>query len=226
VKKIILIVIIAFVVGCTEENPLEPISAPTLPIVAFKGPNTTSTHEEAKNVKAFVSSFNAFTTSFDAFSLTQPTVSGDTYTWTLTESSLTLRLTATIRSDSGYTWKLILNGNDGSTTYNNWTAIEGTTDAGMRNAAWNIYEDNTTTKSSDFLWTITSSGSLVGTLNQYVAGALSGQTTITDNANFTGEVRVYQSTVQTYRAIWLSNGSGQYFYYDANGVVTSQGTWQ
>ena len=84
-KKFTLIVSVLLLMSCMEDNPVDTIEAPPLPIVGFKGPITTSTHVEAQNVKGQISQFNAFTTSFDAFSLTQPTVPGDTYTWTIRE---------------------------------------------------------------------------------------------------------------------------------------------
>jgi hypothetical protein len=47
-----------------------------------------------------------------------------------------------------------------------------------------------------------------------------------ENVNLTGEYRAYRGTTLEYRAIWLASGNGQYWYYDANGQITNQGTWQ
>lgn len=214
--------------GCTkEEDPVDLSSVPALPIVVFRGPITISTHAEAQNVKTIVAEFNGFTTSLDAFSSVRPTISGETFTWSLTESGLTIRLIAAKQADEGFFWRLILNGRDNGSgqTYNNWTAFEGTVDAPGRNATWFIYDDNLTTKSSDLIWTISSNGSVVGTLNKYAGGVMTAQTLLTDNANSTGEVRVIQNSLLRYRAIWLSSGNGQFWYYDASGQITSQGTW-
>lgn len=228
-KRIALVLsMMVAVAGCSkDEDPVDLSSVPPLPIVVFRGPITASTHTEAQKVKAIVAELNGFTTSFNAFSNVRPTVSGETYSWTLTESGLTVRLVATKQPDGGYAWKLILNGRDNVSgeTYNNWTAFEGTVDAARTNATWFIYNDNATTKSSDLIWTISSSGSLVGTLNKYSNGVLTGQTILTDNLIGTGEVRLIQNSLLTYRAIWLSSGNGQYWYYDPSGQVTSQGTW-
>ena len=224
-KKITIIVLALFLFGCNEENPITIYTGPPLPIVGFRGPATSSTHAEVDSTKARVEGFNEFTLYLGDFSNTEPSVSGNTYTWSLVREGVTYRLTGVMMADSSFSWKLVLNGNqNGGTTYNNWTAFEGTTDAARKNAHWSIYAEHTTVKSSDFIWTVTSL-SLIGTLNVYTDGVISGSTVITDNSNNTGEIRIYQGAVLTYRAVWISNGSGQYWYYNENGTIASQGSW-
>jgi hypothetical protein len=211
--------------GCAKnDNPVDLSSVPPLPIVVFVGPITSSTHVEVAAIRTYVSQFNEFTTSFDAFATTVPTISDSVYTWDIS-GTLAFRLTATKQPDGGFRWRLFLNGSYAGVTYNNWLAYEGTTDAAQKNASWILYEDNKSTKNGDFTWTISSAGSLVGALKTYTNGVQTSRATITNNSGFTGEVNSFQNSVLTYHAFWLSSGSGQYWHYDANGQVTSQGTW-
>jgi hypothetical protein len=224
-----LFVVLASVVfaGCKkDESPVEVTDAPALPVVVFHGPLTASTHAEAQKVKTTVSSFNYFTTSFSAFDGAPISVSGNTYTRTIKDGDLTFRLTATRQDNHTVLWKLYLDGRESNgTTYAHWLATEGVVDEDLKNAAWVNYEENKTTKASEFFWTVNSAASLIGTLKVYTDGQLTAQSILMDNANNTGELKQYTGSVLTYRAIWLASGNGQYWYYDANGLVTSQGTW-
>ncbi len=219
---------IILLVGCrTEESPTEVTDAPTLPIVVMRGPQTTSTHVEAQKVKSAVNLFNYFTTSFGVFEGKPITVSGNTYTWTFRDGNLTFRLTATKQDNNQVLWKLFLDGrgSDG-TSYTNWLSLEGTVDADLKNAAWVNYEEHKTTKASEVLWNVNSSGTLTGTVKYFSSSELVTQSVLMENVNLTGEYRAYRGTTLEYRAIWLASGNGQYWYYDANGQITNQGTWQ
>ncbi|HXG37879.1 MAG TPA: hypothetical protein VNL36_03810 [Bacteroidota bacterium] len=215
-------------VGCkNDENPTEVADAPMLPIVVLRGPQTSSTHVEAQKVKEAVNLFNYFTTSFGAFEGKTISVSGNTYTWTLKDGDLTFRLTATKQDNNQVLWKLFLDGRGSNgVTYSNWLSLEGTVDADLKNAVWVNYEENKTTKASEVLWTVSSGGILTGTVKYYSAAELVRQSVLTENVNLTGEYRLYKGTTLEYRAIWLASGNGQYWYYDANGQITNQGTWQ
>ena len=226
VRRLLGFVLIGAVMhGCAKnDNPVDLSSVPQLPVVVFIGPITSSTNAEVDTIRAYINQFNQFTTSFDSFSSTIPTIADSIYTWNIS-GTRSFRLTATKQTDGGFRWRLFLNGTDSGVTYNNWLAFEGTTDAAEKNASWILYDDNKTSKNGDFVWTISSAGSLVGTLNSFVNGVQTSQTTITNNTGLTGEVKYIRNSVLNYRAIWLSSGSGQYWHYDANGQVTSQGTW-
>lgn len=215
-------------VGCkSDENPAEVTDAPMLPVVVFRGPQTKSTHVEAQKVKDAVNLFNYFTTSFGAFEGKTISVSGNTYTWTLKDGDLTFRLVATKQDNKQILWKLFLDGRgNNGTMYSNWLSLEGVVDADLKNAAWTNYEENKTTKASEVLWTISAGGTLTGTMNYFSMGEFTSQAVLTENVNLTGEYRTYRGVTLEYRAIWLASGNGQYWYYDANGQITSQGTWQ
>lgn len=220
----------AFVLsGCSknDSSPTEPqLSAPTVPSLVFTGPNTTSTETNAQMIKSYVSAMNSFTTMFAPYQYIQSVRDGNTWTWNYTEGTLTIKMTSTYQSDGSYLWKLILNGKDPSdgTTYNNWTAMEGSTSGDGKSGSWKIYEENTTTVGGDFAWA-TSNNVLTGTQKEYTNGVSTGQIVLVNNPDNTGEMRVYEGTVMTYKATWTAAGSGQWWTYNSSGTQTGTGSW-
>jgi hypothetical protein len=215
--------------GCSKKDssPTEAaVTAPTIPTLTFKGPNTTSTETNAQMIKSYVSAMNSYTTMFAPYMLIQSVQSGNTWTWTYTEGTLTVKMTSTAQSDGTYLWKLIFNGKDPSdgTTYSNWTGMEGTTSADGKSGSWKIYNDNTTTVVADFSWA-TTNNVLTGTQKAYTNGTSTGQIVVVNNPDNTGEMRTYTGSVMTYKATWTATGSGQWWTYNSSGTQTGTGTW-
>ena len=215
--------------GCSKDSssPSEPqATAPTFPTLVFKGPNTSSTETNAQMIKSYASAVNSFTMMFVPYQQLPSTRDGNTWTWTYTEGTLTLKMTSTAQSDGTYLWKLILNGQDQSdgVTYNNWTGMDGSTSADGKSGNWKIYEENTTTVATDFSWS-TTNNVLTGTQKEYTNGSSSGQIILVNNPDNTGEMRMYTGAVMTYKATWTAGGSGQWWTYDSSGTQTGTGSW-
>jgi hypothetical protein len=215
--------------GCSkkESTPTQPSgAAPTVPTVNFKGPNTTSTDANAQATKSYVQAMNGCAAVFTPFVSLPAQQSGNTWTWTYTDRTLTVKFTCIPQSDGSYQWALVLNGTDPSsgTVYNNWTEVDGATTADGKNGSWRIYDVNRTTVAAEYEWTTTGSV-LTGTLKAYTNGVLSGQTVVVNNPDNSGELRVYTGTKLTYKSVWQTNGSGQWWTYDLNGNQTGTGTW-
>jgi hypothetical protein len=216
------------VTGCSKESsPTETEgTAPSIPSVNFKGPTTNSQDVNAVLVKNYVTAMNSYSLIFAPFATAQGVQSGNTWTWTYTEGTLTVRFTATRQGDGSFTWKMILNGTDpdDQTVYNNWTGIEGTTSADGKNGNWKIYDDNTTVLIAEYVWT-TTNNVLTGTLKEYSGGAVDYQSIVVNNPDNSGELKIYAGTVMTYRAVWQANGAGQWWTYDSSGSQTGTGNW-
>jgi hypothetical protein len=224
-----LTLLVLLIAGCSKKDsgPTEPEgSAPSIPVVTFKGPNTNSSDTQATLVKSYVSAMNGYTMIFAPFTALQGVQSGNAWTWTYAEGTLTVKFTATRQGDGSFTWKMVLNGTDPSdgTVYNNWTGIEGTTSADGKNGNWKIYEDNKSSLDAEYVWT-TTNNVLTGTLKYYSSGILAGQTVVVNNPDNTGELRMYEGTTMTYKAVWQANGSGQWWTYNLSGAQTGTGTW-
>jgi len=231
--------IVAFVLsGCSKSSSSTPTSpattqnsAPSFPSVVVAGPTTTSSDPHATETVAYATSLNAYTSSgiFAAFTGTNGTQNGNTWTWTVSEGTLSVTFNETKQSDGSYTWAWIENGSNSSShvTYNNWTFFSGNRSADGKNGEWKVFNDNTTTLSGDFVWATNASGTLTATLTAYnTSGVLTGKYIVTNNSDKSGEVDVYTGTVLVFKATWVAAGSGTWWAYDSNsGAQTGTGTW-
>jgi hypothetical protein len=66
------------------------------------------------------------------------------WTWSMTDDGITVTITARKLTDGRYEWKIVLNGTDGTDTYANWTALEGTVAADGKSGSLTFYDDSPT----------------------------------------------------------------------------------
>jgi hypothetical protein len=221
--------------GCSKSSsPTSPqtSSAPTFPLVTIKGPNTNSTNTYAQTTKATCASVSALTTPafLGALITVNPTQSGNTWTWTATEATLSITSTATKQSDGSYTWSATLNGIDPSDSvhYNNWVALTGSSSADGKSGDFKSYNVNATTLEGDFIWSTNASGVLTATLQSYSSNGstVTGKLVITNNPDNSGELDEYTGTVLVFKSTWVAAGTGSWWTYDSGtGTQTGTGTW-
>lgn len=215
--------------GCSkkEDSPTETQNTPpTIPTLTFKGPNTNSTDQNPQMIKSYASAMSSLSMMFAPYMMAQSSQSGNTWTWNYTQSTLTIKITSTLQGDGSYAWKVTLNGRDpgDGTQYNNWTAMEGTTSADGKSGGWKLYEENKTSLEGEFTWA-TVNNVLTGTQKEYTSGVVTGQIVLVNNPDNSGEMRVYEGTVMTYKATWTAAGSGTWWTYSTNGTQSATGTW-
>jgi hypothetical protein len=218
------------IIGCSKNNsPTQSQNTPpSLPSIAFNGPNTSSQDQNAQQAKLHILTINGYTNILAPFFGLKGAPTGNSWTWIYNVQTLTATLTATQQSDGSYNWKLVLNGTDASTTttYNNWTALDGTTSADGKTGSFKVYSPNTTTQLAQFSWSTNPSSVLTGTFKLYDnSGAVISQIDIVNNSDGSGEVRLSTAGTLSFRAVWQTNGSGQWWRYDANGNQTATGSW-
>jgi hypothetical protein len=225
-----LFVALAFLIsGCSkkEDSPTESQSTPpTIPTLTFKGPNTNSTDQNPQMIKSYASAMSSLSMMFAPYMMAQSTQSGNTWTWNYTQSTLTVKITSTRQGDGSYAWKVTLNGRDPADgmQYNNWTAMEGTTSADGKSGSWKVYEENKTVVEGEFSWA-TVNNVLTGTQKDYTNGVATGQIVLVNNPDNSGEMRVYDGTVMSYKATWTAAGAGQWWTYNSSGAQTGTGSW-
>ena len=220
------------VVGCSKKSaaPTEPtVSAPSIPEYTFTGPTTSSNDPYAAEVKALTQSANVYTAYFATFGSQVGTQNGNTWTWTYSAPNWSITFTGTKNSDGSYTWKWVENGTDPQTqtTYNNWTLLEGTSGADGKTGEWKIYQDNTTTLSATYSWSVDANGTAMATLTDYMddGTTVNSKIVITNNSDKSGEVDSYDGTTLTFKATWTSSGTGQWWEYDTDGTSLGNGSW-
>lgn len=120
---------------------------------------------------------------------------------------------------------MVLNGTDTSgTTFNNFTVGRGTTTAEGKNGTWDLYDSTSTSPLSELSWT-TTNNVLNGTLKSFQGGSIDAQTVVVNNPDSSGQLTLYSGTTLTFKAVWLPNGSGQWWSYGPNGAQTGTGIW-
>lgn len=227
--KLALLILSALVIisGCTKNAaPNEPQqSAPSIPSLTLKGPNTNSADPNALTIKSYVATASSYTLALAPLKLLQPVQSGNTWTWTYAQGALTVKLAATPQPDGSARWTTVVDGKDASgITYNNWTAAQGTTSADGKSGDWTIYDTSATTKAAEIGWT-TTNDVLSGTLKSYSGGVYEGAAVIVNNPDNSGQITLSTGSSLTFKAVWQPNGSGQWWTYDPNGSQTGTGNW-
>ncbi len=229
----ILLILAAFIAGCSKSSSTSSGTAPTLTSPTFSGPSSTSasadTSAGAIAAKSSASIFNATAASYLGYYSGAGKQNGSSWTWTYTIQSFTATWTAT-SSSSGYNWSLVYNGtlssNGSSATFNNWTAINGSESSDGKTGSWTIYYPNTTIVADNVSWSTSSSGTLTGTIiANDTTGTLQAKYVFTNNSDKSGEVKIYTGTQLTLDATWTSSGSGQYTEWDDQGNLISNGSW-
>jgi hypothetical protein len=207
----------------------EASTAPTFPTLTLKGPNTNSSDSHAQLTKNTITSFNAgFAPTYVALLTTvNPTQSGDTWTWSLVQGTLTVTTTATKQNDGSYMWSVKLNGTDPYTdsTYNNWVAITGTSTSDKKSGNFNTYARNTTVVIGNVVWSTDANGKLTATFTSYGNGLSTGKGVVVNNSDDSGELDLYTGSVVTYKSTWVASGAGTWWTYDSTGTQTGTGTW-
>ncbi|HEY6952530.1 MAG TPA: hypothetical protein VI758_08980 [Bacteroidota bacterium] len=217
--------------GCDKlKNSTEPQTAPTFPTLSLKGPNTTSGDTHAQQTITTITTLNAqISPAYLALvaSLT-PTQNGDTWTWLLSQGTLTLTTTATKQPDGSFAWTVKVNGTDPTTdsTYTNWVALSGTSSADAKSGNFNTYLVNSTTPAGNVVWSKDASGNLTATFTYYVNGTPTGKAVVVNNTDNSGELQMFTGTTMTSKSVWAANGSGTWWTYEiGTGTQTGTGTW-
>lgn len=230
IASLALITLVAY--GCSKSSSTSTsptTNPPKPPSITFKGPNTNSSDPYAQMTKSLATSFSSIIAAYSSFFATNAQQNGDTWTWTVTEPpSFTATFTAGKQSDGSYSWKLVMNGRSSSdtVTYNNWTALQGTSSADGKSGDWKVYYPNTTIVSGEVIWSTDNTGKMTGTIRSYSnTGALTGSIAIINNTDGSGEIDEYQGSTLVFKAVWTSSGSGTWWTYNNNGTQTGTGTW-
>ncbi len=230
-----IVLLAGLVASCSKSSsPTSGGTAPVLKAPTFAGPSTTSASSDtsigAQTSISAAALFNATASGYLGFYTGAGSQSGNTWTWAYSVQGFTATWTAT-SSSSGYNWKLVYNGtlasNGSSTTFSNWTVINGSESSDGKTGSWTIYYPNTATVAYQVSWSTDASGTLTGTIvANDTTGTLQAKYVFTNKTDKSGELKYYTGTVLTLDATWTSSGSGQYTEWDDTGTtVIASGTW-
>ncbi len=226
--KIFLIFLILglFLASCAKKNPTEPEKT-TPAELKIKTVDVPSAMKQISDPKAattlgYVNLTNSFNSYQALFHIPQTATGADgKFTWTHGGLSLTM-----FQDNSGgnNTWKMVFNGTDGETTYNNWVAMEASQSADEKNGWMKIYKENSTEVASKWTWTTDANGKYIFTLISY-DGSEVNKIEITSNPDLSGELRFFTNNVLVSKTTWDKDGNGQWWEYDDQGNLTDSGSW-
>jgi hypothetical protein len=230
-----LVILMLFVVACSDnDGPAGPDNdPPEIPILEFKGPGTQTQDEGYYYINSFVNMING-TNQMGLLFMALPATRGEggEWIWSFTIDGITSALRAEYNNDGSITWKLTYNGTDSfGYTYNNWTAIEGTSTQDGNNGMLVIYQDNTTIPASRSEWNVDNAGTKTGVYTGYTSqtGIEEFRMRIINAANdagsFNSEDYDNGSYNLNFESEWDASGAGWWKMYDSNGELSQEGTW-
>lgn len=217
--------------GCSkkDDNPSAPLTnnniPPDVPAVSLNGPGSSSNDASLMLVKGYIQGLNGFMNYINKFQNVEAVKSDTGWVRRYLNGSIVATLTTTRLQDGSYSWKLTLSGTNDSVTYNNWLALEGTSSADGKSGTWKVFRDNTNLLTGDYSWQKNSDGSITATLREYRNGSVHSRIEATENADKSGQLLFYLGDNLSFKTLWQSNGSGQWWMFDSSGGVLHQGMW-
>lgn len=227
------LILILFAAGCSKNDsgPSSPTNnpgnstPPAVPTVSFRGPASTAQNPSLFLINGYIQAMNILTNYSNMFANVQATFDNGVWTRKFLNGTITALLTTTQLSNGTYSWKLTFNGTSDSASYVNWLALEGTSSADGKTGTWKLYANNTNLLQGEYTWQRNDDGSLAGTIRQYNNGTEQTRIEAKNNSDNSGQVTVYSKNNLSYKAIWQSDGTGQWWQYDSTGSIVHQGTW-
>jgi hypothetical protein len=218
--------VFAGLVGCTD-SPTDPgDGGPTLPVFNLRTSIDTSTNAKLAPAQTQLTGFNSVFAPLSRFGSVSSKKSGNTWTWTRTSDSLTETITAMKKMDGGFGWTRLLNGSSGGTSFTNWVAWLGSTNASGSTGSWTIHNKPGDSTSSTLDWSTDSAKVLMATLQNLNGLRLLDKHVATSRPDLSGWLRNYSdSSTVADRWVWLTTGHGSYFTYPFPGDASPDFTW-
>ena len=217
--------------SCSKDSSTEPektepekTEAKPLTIKTVDVPEAMKKVSDAKasTTVAYVNLANSFNAYTALFQVPQgANSSGNTYTWSRDGLSITMYYT---EESDNLSWKLVFNGTEDGTVYNNWVAMEASQSADQKNGWMKIYEENSTAVASEWTWTTDSNGQY-SFIMQSKGGEGTSKIVVKSNPDKSGELNFYTNNVRTSKTTWDKDGNGQWWEYDAQGNLLNSGSW-
>lgn len=212
--------------GSSSLNPLEQgQNAPKLPTAdrfTLKVPANAPTEVQliGQTVNAMVSIGFAY---LNAAATQEPTGSNGTWEWKATSQGLTVTIKATYdEAEKVVSWSVTIDGTDQQSgqTFNNWVAMNGTSDMEGASGHIYIYSPNSTTVASEVTWT-TNNDELQFTIT---SEGTTWQAVVKSDGS--GSITTMTNGKKTFEASWDASGAGTWASYDpTTGEQTGSGSW-
>ncbi len=239
---LVVVLSFVFVIGCSDDessptgNNNTSDQAPTFSIDSITVPpamaQSSDLHAQmAVTYIALANSFSAYGMWFYPPSTSPkdtpvPFAAGGPWVYTWTVDSLTITLTITEQGDK-WVWEITFTGTDDGEHFNNWLFIHAEAAKDDSTGVLIVYEPVTTDIAVRWTWSVDSQGTRH--IVYEVPGVGGTKIEVTAYSDNSGELKYYEYVNGQYvmltRIVWNSNGSGQWWTYDYDGVLTGSGSW-
>jgi hypothetical protein len=227
-RILLFILFAAILTNCSKDESTKSNSTPpSLPQpITLTAPNSVNAPAEVKNGSSTINSYsNTVAIYIQLLGQTNPAFDGKKFIWSYSFSGATVEVTAQRTGKDVVEWAVSINGAATSgTTYNDWTAVSGTTSEDGKSQTWHLYQTNSATEIVQVAWQ-TDANAVLTAMLQYPA-PISEKLQVINRPDSSGSYTKRLSNIVTYDALWKADGSGSYQEWDANGNLIAEGTWE
>lgn len=152
--------------------------------------------------------FNAYLGLFNSYGAlgSNPSKSGDSWTWSVTYNTITVSISATQQQDASMMWQYKINDSSSDPSFDNWVMMDATLSKDAKSGSYNIYESNSTVKALSATFN-TENGTRTATTTLYDLGEVEYTFTSVVNSDGSGSfVKKNSADEILFEASWTSNG--------------------
>ena len=222
---LLLVAVLSGIIGCLEKNANNPENAvPEIPqLVLFRGPSSSAVPEALKNsIEEFNAKMATGYTYLSIATISSPNENDNHYVWQVSAGGFTAEIEAIKEDENTVSWTVTISGSDGSHSYDNWVALQGTSNMEGTEGSWHIFAENSTNELGVFSWSVDDSGVKTGT---FQATGENYTYEIINNPDGSGSFIKREGTVKVYEAVWDASGKGSWTLWDTQGNVQDSGSW-
>ncbi len=226
-KKLIVLFLMAgliLAIGCSKEDNVlnNEEQPPALPATQTMTVPPTAPPE----VQAFAATTNFywnFGQFFSAIKNITPVQENGKWVWVYKNTNIgfTVTVTAEEKSDGTVHWEVVVDGSYNGIVVNNYKAIVGDISADGKSGELSVYDTDGNLMGS-VTWTQDENGNVTGSV---VITDSSKRIDFVNNADGSGNIKVYENNLKVFEAQWQADGSGWWKAYDENGNVINEGSW-
>lgn len=212
--------------SCFEKfNPSESQeSIPEIPqLLIFKGPNSTNAPQDLhESLKEFNNRVSTGFTYLSIATIKKPKVEGHKATWNVSAGGFTSLIIAEKSDDETVHWTISVNGSDTNTSYDNWVAMEGTSNMDGTSGLWHVFEENSTVEIGIYRWKVSDNNQKEGSFSNNNVTITHKVVNLPDQS---GNFYKKENDKKVYEAIWDKSGAGSWQKWDPVGNVADSGGW-
>jgi|GEM_PF-2538457 hypothetical protein len=221
-----LVAVLIWAVGCFDlKNPNDSDdSPPEIPeLIIFKAPNSSAVPAALKNsIDQFNANMATGYTYLSIATINKPNKKDNRYVWEVKAGGFTAIIEAVPAENDQVNWSVVISGSDGNVTFNNWKAMEGTSNRSGKKGEWHIFKENSTEELGVYNWEVREDDSKFGSFTMSTEAI---RYEVVNNPDGSGSFVKYENGIKVFEATWNASGAGSWTEWDTQGNVVNSGSW-